>query len=181
MPLQVGRGWVSRFDADGPEGLIDGKAPGQPSRLKEKHRAALAAMVENDPSSAMHGVVRWRIIDLCHGIWDTYEISASKKTLSHDTIVPLPPKGPELNAQEELLLRDRPGAVSRAVSVAVPVAVSVAVVVPAVSGQGMDREIGGHHPRREWDDPAARGAADLAAYPGLFHPCRRSVDRILSV
>ena len=177
MPLQVVRDWMLRFNADGPEGLIDGKAPGQPSRLKEKHRAALAAMVENDPSPAMHGVVRWRIIDLCHGIWDTYEISASKKTLSHDTIVPLPPKRPELNAQEELLLRDRPVAVSAAVSVAVP----VAVVVPAVGGQGMDREIGGHHPRRAWDDPAARGAADLAAYPGLRHRCRHSVDRILSL
>ena len=67
VTLQVVRDWVLRFNADGPAGLIDRKAPGQPSRLKDQHRAALAAMVENGPIPAVHGVVRWRIIDLCGG------------------------------------------------------------------------------------------------------------------
>ena len=49
----------------GPLRLIDRKAPGQASRLQDEHRAALAAMVENGPIPAVHGVVRWRIIDLC--------------------------------------------------------------------------------------------------------------------
>ena len=31
--LQTVRDWVVRFNAHGPEGLIDGKAPGQPSML----------------------------------------------------------------------------------------------------------------------------------------------------
>jgi putative transposase len=47
--LQVVRDWALRFNAEGPEGLIDRKAPGQPSRLKDEHRPALAEMVENGP------------------------------------------------------------------------------------------------------------------------------------
>src|SRR6185437_6185328 len=39
VTLQVVRDWVLRFNAHGPEGLIDRKAPGQPSRLNEEHRA----------------------------------------------------------------------------------------------------------------------------------------------
>lgn len=82
--LQVVRDWVLRFNATGPGGLIDRKAPGQPSRLDAIHRAALAAMVENGPVPAVHGVVRWRIIDLCQCLWDEYEISVSKQTLSRE-------------------------------------------------------------------------------------------------
>ena len=54
-----------KFDAHGPDGLIDRKAPGQPPRLNEEHRAALAAILESGPIPAVHGVVRWRIVDLC--------------------------------------------------------------------------------------------------------------------
>src|SRR5215469_11941537 len=72
VTLQVVRDWVLRFNAHGPEGLIDRKAPGQPSRLRGEHRAALAAMVGIGPIAAVHGVVRWRIIDLCQWIWDEF-------------------------------------------------------------------------------------------------------------
>ncbi len=84
VSLQVVRDWVLRFNAQGPEGLIDRKAPGQPSRLNDEHRATLAAMVENGPIPAAHGVVRWRIIDLCQWIWEEFEISVSKQTLSRE-------------------------------------------------------------------------------------------------
>ncbi len=84
VTLQVVRDWVVKFNAHGAEGLIDGKAPGQPSRLKDEHRAALAAMVENGPIPAVHGVVRWRIIDLCQWVWDEFEIVISKQTLSRE-------------------------------------------------------------------------------------------------
>ena len=40
VTLQIVRDWVMRFNADGPAGLIDRKAPGQPSRLNDEHRAA---------------------------------------------------------------------------------------------------------------------------------------------
>ena len=84
VTLQVVRDWVLRFNADGPDGLIDRKAPGKPSLLSDAHRAALAAMVEHGPIPAVHGVVRWRIIDLCQWIREEYEISISKQTLSRE-------------------------------------------------------------------------------------------------
>jgi transposase len=84
VTLQVVRDWVLRFNAEGPEGLIDRKAPGQPSRLKDEHRAVLAEMVENGPIPAVHGVVRWRIIDLCQWVWDEFAIIISQQTLSRE-------------------------------------------------------------------------------------------------
>lgn len=84
VTLQVVRDWVLRFNALGPAGLVDRKAPGQPSRLSDKHRAALAAMVESGPIPAVHGVVRWRVIDLCQWVWDEFQISVSKQTLSRE-------------------------------------------------------------------------------------------------
>jgi transposase len=84
VSLQVVRDWVLRFNAHGPDGLIDRRAPGQPSRLNDAHRAALVAMVENGPIPAVHEVVRWRIIDLCQWLWEEYEITVSKQTLSRE-------------------------------------------------------------------------------------------------
>src|ERR1700752_4155841 len=84
VTLQVVRDWVLRFNAHGPEGLVDRKAPGQPSRLNDEHRAALATMLESGPMPAVHGVVRWRIIDLCQWVWEEYEITVSKQTLSRE-------------------------------------------------------------------------------------------------
>src|SRR6185503_7600319 len=84
VTLQVVRDWVLRFNTHGPEGLIDRKAPGQPSRLNDDHRAALAAMVESGPIPAVHGVVRWRVIDLCQWLWEEHQVTVSKQTLSRE-------------------------------------------------------------------------------------------------
>ncbi len=62
--LQSLRDWVVRFNARGPEGLINGKAPGNTCKLNDSQRQALAEMVENGPTPAIHGVVRWRLKDL---------------------------------------------------------------------------------------------------------------------
>src|SRR5271170_3778215 len=45
VTLQIVRDWVLKFNAQGPEGLIDRKPPGQPSRLNDTHWAALAAII----------------------------------------------------------------------------------------------------------------------------------------
>jgi len=55
--LQVIRDWVLRFNAHGPDGLIDRKAPGQPSRLNDEHRAALARMIEDGRLRSMASCV----------------------------------------------------------------------------------------------------------------------------
>ena len=84
VTLQIIRDWVLKFNASGPDGLINRKAPGQPSRLDDGHRKALAAMVENGPIPAVHGVVRWRIIDLCQWVWDEFAVSVSPQTMSRE-------------------------------------------------------------------------------------------------
>ena len=66
--LQVVRDWVLRFNAKGPDGLIDGKATGKPAKLNDRQRQALARLVESGPIPAIHGVVRWRRKDLAHWI-----------------------------------------------------------------------------------------------------------------
>ena len=84
VTLQIVRDWVLRFNAGGPEGLIDRKAPGQPPRLTAAHRAALAATIEAGPMPAIHGVVRWRLVDLGQWLWEEFRVSASKQTLSRE-------------------------------------------------------------------------------------------------
>jgi transposase len=84
VTLQIVRDWVMKFNSLGPDGLIDRKAPGQPSRLNGSHRAALAAIIESGPTPAIHGVVRWRIIDLCQWLYEEFRVSVAKQTLSRE-------------------------------------------------------------------------------------------------
>ena len=80
--LQTGRAWVLRFNAHGPDGRLDGKAPGQPSILSQEHRQPLIPMIEDGPIPAVHGVVRWRLVDLMQWLWAEDQITISKQTLS---------------------------------------------------------------------------------------------------
>ncbi len=84
VTLQIIRDWVLRFNAFGPDGLMDRKAPGQPSRLNADQRAALARIVEEGPTPAIHGVVRWRIVDLCQWLFETFRLSVSETTVSRE-------------------------------------------------------------------------------------------------
>ena len=84
VTLQIVRDWVLKFNAHGPDGLIDRKPPGQPPRLNDMHRAGLAAIIESGPIPAVHGVVRWRIIDLCQWIYEEFRIVVAKQTLSRE-------------------------------------------------------------------------------------------------
>ena len=80
--LQIIRDWVLRFNARGPDGLLDGKAPGQPSKLNDAQWQAVARMIESGPIPAVHGVVRWRLIDLAQWIFEEFRITIAKQTLS---------------------------------------------------------------------------------------------------
>src|SRR4051812_39773803 len=84
VTVQIVRDWVVKFNAHGPEGLINRKPPGQPSKLTDTHRAALQAIVEQGPIPAIHGVVRWRLIDLIAWLWEEFRLSLSKQTLSRE-------------------------------------------------------------------------------------------------
>ncbi len=84
VTLQIVRDWVVKFNALGPDGLIDRKSPGQPSRLNDVHRAAIAAMIESGPIPAIHGVVRWRVVDLCQWVFEEFRVTVAKQTLSRE-------------------------------------------------------------------------------------------------
>ena len=84
VTLQIVRDWVVKFNAQGPEGLIDRKPPGQPSRLTDQHRQHLVQIIEAGPIAAVHGVVRWRLVDLIQWLWDEYRLPISKQTLSRE-------------------------------------------------------------------------------------------------
>ena len=82
--LQIIRDWVNWFNASGPVGLLNGKAPGQPSKLNDAQRQAVARMIESGPIPAVHGVVRWRLIDLAQWIFEEFRITIAKQTLSRE-------------------------------------------------------------------------------------------------
>ena len=82
--LQVVRDWVLRFNAHGPDGLVDRKRPGKSPILEKEQRRALADIVESGPMPAIHGVVRWRLIDLTHWMWQEFRLSVSRQTLGRE-------------------------------------------------------------------------------------------------
>jgi transposase len=70
--LQIVRDWVVRFNSDGPAGLLDRKAPGQPALLDDRHRRALAELIEQDlspPSTAS-----------CAGGWSIWHNGSGKSS-----------------------------------------------------------------------------------------------------
>ena len=82
--LQIIRDWVLRFNTRGPDALVNGKSPGQPSKLNDLQRQAIADMIERGPIPAVHGVVRWRLIDLAQWIFEEFRITVAKQTLSRE-------------------------------------------------------------------------------------------------
>ena len=82
--LQTVRDWVLAFNQKGPDGLINDKAPGQPSKLNEDQRRALARMVEDGPIPAIHGVVRWRLKDLAWWVHEEFRISLDETTVGRE-------------------------------------------------------------------------------------------------
>src|SRR5258705_9197320 len=47
-------------------------------------RQAIVRMIENGPTPAIHGVVRWRLIDLSQWIYEEFRITVAKQTLSRE-------------------------------------------------------------------------------------------------
>jgi len=84
VTLQIIRDWVLRFNEAGVDGLATRKAPGPKTILDDRHRRALEEIIAIGPIPAVHGVVRWRIIDLVQWLWDEFEVSISKQALGHE-------------------------------------------------------------------------------------------------
>src|SRR4028118_997801 len=81
MDRQTLRDWVHRFNEYGPEGLKDAWSKGNPPRLSPKQQAELAHLVETGPDRAVHGVVRWRRVDLQRLIAERYGVSFHERTV----------------------------------------------------------------------------------------------------
>lgn len=84
VTLQSIRDWVLRFNTKGPDGLIDGKAPGPETKLNDAQRAALKETVEQGPIPAIHGVVRWRLIDLVQWLYEEFAVALDETTVGSE-------------------------------------------------------------------------------------------------
>ncbi len=81
MDRQTLRDWVHRFNAQGPDGLLDGWSKGPEPRLSADQRAEIAELVETGPDRAVHGVVRWRRIDLQRVIVERFGVAYHERTV----------------------------------------------------------------------------------------------------
>ena len=71
------------FQCQGCQWSFEGKAPVAPSILDNHQRQASRQTVEEGPIPAIHGVVRWRLIDLARSIFEEF-VLISKQTLSRE-------------------------------------------------------------------------------------------------
>ena len=81
MDRQTLRDWVHRFNAHGPDGLKDSWSKGNPPRLSADQQAELAQLVETGPDRVVHGVVRWRRIDLQRLIAERFGVVYHERTV----------------------------------------------------------------------------------------------------
>src|SRR3954469_14178290 len=68
----------------GPRAWSTASRPANPRNSPTRHRAALQAIVEQGPIPAIHGVARWRLVDLIAWLWEEFRISIAKQTLSRE-------------------------------------------------------------------------------------------------
>jgi transposase len=81
MDRQTLRDWVHRFNSHGPDGLLDIPSKGPTSRLTAAQLAELAQLVETGPDRAVHGVVRWRRVDLQRLVAERFGIAYHERTI----------------------------------------------------------------------------------------------------
>jgi transposase len=81
MDRQTLRDWVHRFNERGPDGLKDTWSKGNPPRLSSDQQAELARLVETGPDRAVHGVVRWRRVDLQRLIAERFGVAYHERTI----------------------------------------------------------------------------------------------------
>jgi transposase len=64
MDRQTLRDWVHRFNTEGPDGLLDRRKSGAPSKLTAEQKAELAAVVEKGQDREGMGLGGWRRAEL---------------------------------------------------------------------------------------------------------------------
>lgn len=81
MDRQTLRDWAHRFNQYGPDGLIDLKPTGRPSKLSDEQKEALKQLVETGPDPEKDGVVRWRCVDLKRVLGQRFGVDLSEVSL----------------------------------------------------------------------------------------------------
>ena len=101
VTVQIVCDWVKKFNAHGPEGLINRKPPGKPPKLTAVLPACnIQAMnLHLVEISAEVAPGRHAVLLLDQAGWHT---SARLKVPANITLLPLPPKCPELNPAENV-------------------------------------------------------------------------------
>ncbi len=108
MDRQTLRDWVHRYNAEGVAGLCDRARPGRPPGLSAAQLVELAQLVEAGPDVAVHGVVRWRCVDLRAEIKRRFEVEISERHVgrllkrlrfTHLSVRPRHPKADEAAQQ----------------------------------------------------------------------------------
>jgi len=82
MDRQTLRDWVHRFNADGPEGLLDRWDNGSVRRLSPQQLDELVSLVETGPDPETDGVVRWRRVDLKRVIEERFGVVYCERYVS---------------------------------------------------------------------------------------------------
>ena len=81
MDRQTLRDWAHRFNQYGPDGLIDIKPTGRPSKISDEQKEALKQLVETGPDPEKDGVVRWRCVDLKRVLGQRFGVDLSEVSL----------------------------------------------------------------------------------------------------
>ncbi len=82
MDRQILRDWVRRFNEEGPDGLINRSAPGNPRRLTPEQETELAQVVEAGPEAAgLAHLARWRCADLKALIHERWGVTYHERTI----------------------------------------------------------------------------------------------------
>jgi transposase len=81
MDRQTLRDWAHRFNERGPDGLKDNWRRDVPSRLSAAQLARLSTLVETGPDKSVHGVVRWRRVDLQRVIAEEFGVDYHERSV----------------------------------------------------------------------------------------------------
>src|SRR5512143_336557 len=81
MDRQTLRDWVVRFNAEGPEGLIDRTSPGRPPKLTPAQKQELRSVVEDGPKKHVAHLVRWRRADLAAVVKERFAVDCHETTI----------------------------------------------------------------------------------------------------
>jgi putative transposase len=82
MDRQTLRDWVHRYNEEGVAGLKSRTAPGPEPALSDVQRTELRDLVISGPDPQVHGVVRWRCVDLQAEVARRFEVEVHVATIA---------------------------------------------------------------------------------------------------